>query len=181
MSKISTTGARHEGLSRETADRRAVPIALLTSAEESKLGLDGGIDLLNYLLVCGLVLLLLGGLAYLMRRFVSGSVRRRAAKRSLRVIDVLPLSGRVKLVVVRCYDRSFLVGLGDKEVRAIAELEVEGPPLEVRSGPARKEALAAKPLRPFGEELARVSPAAKHEVPVGPVPPGWQKGRGVLG
>ncbi len=180
MSKISTTGARREGVSWGTVDRRAVPIALLTSAEESNLGRDGGIDLLNYLLVCGLILLLLGGLAYLMRRFVTGSVRRRAAKRSLRVIDVLPLSGRVKLVVVRCYDRSFLVGLGDKEVRAIAELSSEEPALEARSEPAR-EVVVAKPPRPFGEELARVSPAATPLVPTNPVPAGWERGRGILG
>src|SRR6185436_18545488 len=84
-----------------------------------------GFDLWNYLLVCGLVLGLLIGAAYLLRRFVAGNLRRRAAERSLRVVDMLPLHGRVKLVVVRCYDRSFLLGLGDKEVRSIAELDVE--------------------------------------------------------
>jgi flagellar biosynthetic protein FliO len=86
-------------------------------------GRASGPDLTRYLVVCAGAILALVAAAWLFRRFVGASLRARAARRSLRIVDVLPLSGKQKLVVVRCYDRSFLLGLGEKEVRAIAELD----------------------------------------------------------
>ena len=84
-----------------------------------------GPDLTRYALVCFALLLGILGVAYLFKRFLADSLRRKAAQRSLRVVDVLPLGGKQKLVVVRCYDRSFLLGLGEKEVNSIAELDAE--------------------------------------------------------
>jgi flagellar biogenesis protein FliO len=86
-------------------------------------------DLTRYLLVCGSAIAVLIGALWVFRRFVAERIRARAAKRSLQVVDVLPLSSKHKLVVVRCYDRTFLLGLGEKEVRSIAELE----PAEARA------------------------------------------------
>jgi len=83
-----------------------------------------GPDLTRYFLVCAATIAGLIGAAWLFRRYLSGHLRARAAKRSLQVLDVLPLGGKQKLVVVRCYDRSFLLGLGEKEVRSIAELDL---------------------------------------------------------
>lgn len=110
-------------------------------------GPASGPDLTRYLLVCALLIVSLIALAWVFRRFVAGRLRSRAAKRSLQVLDVLPLSGKQKLVVVRCYDRSFLLGLGEKEVRSIAELDVEQ-----ESAP---EGLFTRevPPRPFGSAL----------------------------
>lgn len=107
---------------------RAVPpmrFALVLAPEASP---AAGPDLTRYLVVCGLVIAGLMGLAWVFRRFVAGHMRVRAAQRSLQVLDVLPLSGKHKLLVVRCHDRSFLLGLGEKEVRAIAELDAPGFP-----------------------------------------------------
>lgn len=83
----------------------------------------GGPDMTRYLVVCALLLALVGALAYLFKRFVAGAVRARAAKRSLQILDVLPLGGKQRMCVVRCYDRTFALGLGDKEVALIAELD----------------------------------------------------------
>ncbi len=91
-------------------------------------GHASGPDLTRYLAVCAGSILALLAAAWLFRRFFARHLKARAAKRSLQVLDVLPLSGKQKLVVVRCYDRSFLLGLGDKEVRAIAELDGAPPP-----------------------------------------------------
>jgi hypothetical protein len=38
-------------------------------------------------------------------------------------MDVLPLGGRSRLAVVRCYDRTFLLGMGEREVSLVAELD----------------------------------------------------------
>ena len=110
-----------------------------------------GPDLTAYALVCfglfGAIVLL----AYLFRRFLADGLKRRAAQRSLQILDVLPLGGRQKLAVVRCYDRSFLLGIGDKEVRSIAELDA-----------ATLTEAAPKPAaeRPFTRELVRAIEAA---------------------
>ena len=73
--------------------------------------------------MCGLLLAAILGLAFGFRKFMRGALQVRAAQRSLQVIDVLPLSGKHKLAVVRCYDRTFALGLGEKEVSLVAEID----------------------------------------------------------
>jgi flagellar biogenesis protein FliO len=82
-----------------------------------------GPDLTRYLLVCVLLLLALGLLAFGFKKLVAGAVRARAEKRSLQVLDLMPLGGKQRLAVVRCYDRTFALGLGEKEIALIAELD----------------------------------------------------------
>lgn len=83
----------------------------------------GGPDMTRYVMVCVLLLVLICAAAYLFKRFVATAVRTKAAKRSLQILDVLPLGGKQRMCVVRCYDRTFALGLGDKEVALIAELD----------------------------------------------------------
>lgn len=116
-----------------------------------EVGRATGPDLTRYLVVCTGTILALLAAAWLFRRYLAGRLRVRAAKRSLQVLDVLPLSGKQKLVVVRCYERSFLLGLGEKEVRAIAELDVT-PDVTPDSRPA-SEAPASSFGLPFSAAL----------------------------
>jgi len=111
-----------------------------------------GPDLTRYALVCALSIGALLALAWVFRRHVAGQLRTRAARRSLQVLDVLPLSGKQKLVVVRCYDRSFLLGLGEKEVRSIAELELELAPVSDADPRVERE----RPAVAFGATLRAV-------------------------
>jgi flagellar biogenesis protein FliO len=145
-----------------------------------------GPDLTRYLVVCGASILCLCVLAWLFRRTVAGHLRARASRRSLQVLDVLPLTGKQKLVVVRCYDRSFLLGVGDKEVHSIAELEPALEPLpSAEVAPARRTPLAAfaQALRgelAHGKRNANVpEPAAPLPVEPAPepvAPPAWKEG-----
>ena len=82
-------------------------------------------DVARYLVVSATLLgaLILGAL--LLRRFVGASWAPARSRRQLTVVDALPLGGSKRAVVVRCYDRTFLVGVGDKELCAIAELDAE--------------------------------------------------------
>jgi len=100
-------------------------IAILLVPE---VGAATGPDLTRYLVVCAGVIAAMLALAWVFPRAVGGRLRARAARRSLQVLDVLPLSGKQKLVVVRCYDRSFLIGTGEKEMSVIAELDVAAEP-----------------------------------------------------
>lgn len=136
-----------------------------------------GPDLTRYLVVCSLII---GGLlatAWAFRRFVGVRYRARAALRSLQVLDVLPLSAKQKLVVVRCYDRSFLLGLGEKEVRAIAELDVEGV---ASAGPALAVSAPGAPFaNALDQELAPL-PRESRTGAAGPGKPSLGSREGVL-
>ena len=92
-------------------------------AESAALELARGPDLSRYLLVCCGLLALVVALSWGFRRLVAQKLASRAARRSLAVIDVLPLGGRRQLSVVRCYDRTLVLGLGEKDVRLIVELD----------------------------------------------------------
>jgi len=123
-------------------------------------GQASGPDLTRYLVVCAAAIAALLALAWVFRRTVGGHLKARAARRSLQILDVLPLSGKQKLVVVRCYDRSFLLGTGEKEVRVIAELEAAAearPESSARLPSAAPETAAearfARTARSFGTEL----------------------------
>ena len=118
-----------------------------------EVGRATGPDLTRYFVVCAGSLVVLVVLAWVFRRFLAERLKVRAAKRSLQVLDVLPLSGKQKLVVVRCYDRSFLLGVGEKEVRAIAELDGAAEPqpsfsaLDASSGGAPEAAAQPRQTR----------------------------------
>ena len=61
------------------------------------------------------------------------------------VVDVLPLGGRRQLTVVRCYDRTFALGLGEKDVSLIAEIDPIFAPEETEetaADPAERDFLA---------------------------------------
>ncbi len=83
-------------------------------------------------------------LAFFFKKLVAGSLRAKAAKRSLQIVDVLPLGGKHKLAVVRCYDRTFALGLGEREVSLIAELD-----------PIHAEAPAPRAASAEGSEFER--------------------------
>ena len=82
-----------------------------------------GPDLTRYFVVCGVLLGAITLLAWGFKKLIAGNLSARAAKRNLQILDVLPMGGKQKLAVVRCYDRAFLVGLGDKEISPISELD----------------------------------------------------------
>lgn len=82
-----------------------------------------GPDLTRYLSVCGILLLAILALAWGFKKLVGNAVRARASSRSLQIVDLLPLGGKQRLAVVRCYDRTFALGLGEKEVALVAELD----------------------------------------------------------
>ncbi len=149
-----------------------LPLALLAPTPLASLADAGstGPDLTGYLLVCVGLIGGIAALAYGFRRLFGTALRERSAQRSLAVIDMLPLGGRRKVAVVRCYDRTFALGLGDKEVHLIAELDLEDAPREVlerfpaQSDSFRGELAVARPVPPASQR-PDPQPAA-HEVPL---------------
>lgn len=133
-------------------------LALLAAgAPEDAVTAYAGPDLTRYLLVSGLLVASIVALGFLFKRVVGNTFKSRAAKRSLVVLDVLPLAGKQRLLVVRCFDRNFLLGAGDKEVRLIAELDRDDA-LNAAGGPAAQaEPSAQRP--PFASLLERTADA----------------------
>lgn len=129
-----------------------------------------GLDMTQYALVCfGLVALILV-LGWLTKRFLAGNLRARANQRAMKVVDVLPLGGKRQLAVVRCYDRTFVLGLGEKDVNLVTELDPDED-VEGVLAPATPQA-APKPAAPklaFGNLVRRAlerkqpAPAIKEE------------------
>jgi flagellar biogenesis protein FliO len=129
--------------------------ATLMSSEESSLARLGGTegpDLTRYLIVCSLLLLGIVALAWGFRRFVGKSLSAKAAQRSLQVMDVLPMSGKHRLAVVRCYDRTFLLGMGEREMSLVAELDGVIQP-DAEADPTKADRKA------FAELLGRALPS----------------------
>jgi len=96
----------------------------MTILFQTPLGPEGP-DLTRYALVCIILLAAICALAWGFKRMFAGALERRANRRSLSVLDVLPVGGKQKLMVVRCYDRTFLLGAGDGGLQSIAELDPE--------------------------------------------------------
>jgi flagellar biogenesis protein FliO len=143
-------------------------LALLPFAQDSvSLGGTAGPDLTRYFTVCAVLILSTVGVAWGLRRLVNGNLKARAAQRSLQVIDVLGLGGKRKLAVVRCYDRTFALGLGEREVTPIAELDsVIGSDLPQAKAPGSERAAFARALdqvRASLPELGVLKPKARLE------------------
>ena len=153
-----------------------LPLLVVLPEVTPAAGLGGsqGPDLTRYLLVCAGLLLLVGGLAWAARRFLTRTLRDRAAKRSLQVVDMLPLGSKQRLAVVRCYDRTFLLGLGEKEVSLVSELDAV-------IAPARPGATTSLEERSFADLLNRAEPGGQAARVAAPAPRSRIEREGILG
>jgi flagellar biogenesis protein FliO len=122
------------------------------AARTATWGGGDGPDLSRYLTVCVVLLAAIGGTAFLFRRLVLGTLKAKAAGRSLQVLDVLPLGGKQRLCVVRCYDRTFALGLADHAVALVAELDPVVGEAAPRALPSQADA------RAFAEALETITP-----------------------
>lgn len=120
-------------------------------------------QLIRYWIVVGTLLGALFLASFLVKRLGLRQKLLRSARRSFQVLDVLPLGRGQRLCVVRCYDRTFLIGVGDKELSSIAELD-QGV---VDNDLAKERQAAPRAGRSFGEWL---SPLLKAERAAAPAP-----------
>lgn len=90
----------------------------------------------SYLGISLALILMVAAGGFVVHRMVRGGWRLRAAQRSLRVVDLLPLAGKNQLAVVQVYDRTLVLGIGDGGVRLVTEWDADGP---LPSGPAPRE------------------------------------------
>lgn len=96
---------------------------------------SSGPDLLRYLLASAALIGAILMCGWAARRFLAANLSARASGRSLRVVDVLPVGRRQRLCVVRVYDRTFVLGVGEKEVGLVAELDRDAAAPTLRPAP----------------------------------------------
>ncbi|MBK7878547.1 MAG: flagellar biosynthetic protein FliO [Planctomycetes bacterium] len=149
-------------------------------ARTTQLGATQGPDLTRYFTVLGILLAAILALAFGFKKLFAGAMRAKAAKRHLAIVDLLPLGGKQRLAVVRCYDRTFALGLGDKEVALIAELDsvhAEGRGLET-PGPAERVEFASLLQRLQSRLGGTSSNAASNDAPVASTAPAAEARKG---
>jgi len=142
------------------------PLLLLAdaTAATTRLGTASGPDLTRYFVVLGILLAAILGLAFGFKRLFANALRAKSAARQLAIVDLLPLGGKQRLAVVRCYDRTFALGLGEKEIALIAEID----PVHVagRTGAAPSAAdqsgFARLLQRARGDQSAPAEPAGNN-------------------
>jgi flagellar biogenesis protein FliO len=100
-----------------------MPLSALLVSGSSSQGVGAGPDLGRYLTLSAILILAIGLLAFGFKKLVARSARSRAGGRSLELLDVLSLGGKQRLCVVRLYDRTFALGVGEHAVHPIAELD----------------------------------------------------------
>jgi flagellar biosynthetic protein FliO len=142
----------------------AVPTPVLAFAAE-------GLDMSRYLFACLVVLGLLCLGAFALARLKNSALVQRAKKRSLRVVDVLPLGRKQRLCVVRAYDRTFVLGVGEREVSLVAEIDQDDDLAAEALVKAESEALATKAPTSFAALVQSFAGAAlqRRPAPAAPV------------
>lgn len=132
----------------------------------------GGPDLTWLMGVVAMLLAAIAAMAFGFRKVVMGSMNNRAAKRDMRILDVLPLGGKRQLAVVRCYDRTFALGLGEKSVELVAELDDAAVEADRAKRTATQKTVASVPERAqaFQERLvaAKARLLGAHAMGAGP-------------
>lgn len=121
-----------------------------------------GPDLTRYLLICAALIGVVALVGWGFRRLFARSLEIKAAKRSMQVMDVLPLGGKHRLAVVRCYDRTFLLGVGEREVSLVSELDGIIKPAEASLAPVPEREDFS---RSVSRLLRREAPAAATPAP----------------
>ena len=148
-----------------------LPLRVLEETVRPATDSGSGLDIAQYLLISAAMVVAIGALGWFLQRTIAGSVLSRAEKRSLRIVDVLPMGGKRKLAVVKIYDRTFVVGLGDKELSLISELDGEIPERS-ELAPKRNKTKGVGIARAFevirsrvGEGIPKPQPTAKPASP----------------
>ena len=110
------------------------------------------------------------GIAFGFRKLLLKTVKQRASQRELQVVDVLPLGGKRQLAVVRCYDRTFALGLGEKDVSLVAELDHEAIELDRKEREEERSQAFRRRLESARERLLGARGQAELEAPVAATP-----------
>ena len=107
------------------------------------------------------VLALLGGVLYVLKRVQSGNLLGMPA-RKIKVLEMVSVAPRQKVVLLRVKDQDVLIGVSPQQINAIATFPVSADELQTEANPATAEE-GNNSLAPMARRLSALLAAAQNK------------------
>jgi flagellar protein FliO/FliZ len=108
-----------------------------------------------------IVLALLGGVLYVLKRMQGGNLLGMPA-RKIKVIEMVSVAPRQKVVLLRVKDQDVLIGVSPQQINAIATFPVSADELQTEANPATAEE-GNNSLAPMARRLSALLAAAQNK------------------
>ncbi len=108
-----------------------------------------------------IVLALLGGVLYVLKRMQGGNLLGMPA-RKIKVIEMVSVAPRQKVVLLRVKDQDVLIGVSPQQINAIATFPVSADELLTEANPAAAEE-GNNSLAPMARRLSALLAAAQNK------------------
>ena len=108
-----------------------------------------------------IVLALLGGVLYVLKRMQGGNLLGMPA-RKIKVIEMVSVAPRQKVVLLRVKDQDVLIGVSPQQINAIATFPVSADELQTEANPATAEE-GNNSLAPMARRLSALLAAAHNK------------------
>jgi flagellar protein FliO/FliZ len=108
-----------------------------------------------------IVLALLGGVLYVLKRMQGGNLLGMPA-RKIKVIEMVSVAPRQKVVLLRVKDQDVLIGVSPQQINAIATFPVSADELQIEANPAAAEE-GNNSLAPMARRLSALLAAAQNK------------------
>jgi len=108
-----------------------------------------------------IVLALLGGVLYVLKRMQGGNLLGMPA-RKIKVLEMVSVAPRQKVVLLRVKDQDVLIGVSPQQINAIATFPVSADELQTEANPATTEE-GNNSLAPMARRLSALLAAAQNK------------------
>jgi flagellar protein FliO/FliZ len=108
-----------------------------------------------------IVLALLGGVLYVLKRMQGGNLLGMPA-RKIKVIEMVSVAPRQKVVLLRVKDQDVLIGVSPQQINAIATFPVSADELQTEANPVAAEE-GNNSLAPMARRLSALLAAAQNK------------------
>jgi flagellar protein FliO/FliZ len=108
-----------------------------------------------------IVLALLGGVLYVLKRMQGGNLLGMPA-RKIKVLEMVSVAPRQKVVLLRVKDQDVLIGVSPQQINAIATFPVSADELQTEANPATAEE-GNNSLAPMARRLSALLAAAQNK------------------
>lgn len=109
-----------------------------------------------------IVLALLGGVLYVLKRMQGGNLLGMPA-RKIKVIEMVSVAPRQKVVLLRVKDQDVLIGVSPQQINAIATFPVSDDEMQTESSAGAANIEGANSLAPMARRLSALLAAAQNK------------------
>lgn len=109
-----------------------------------------------------IVLALLGGVLYVLKRMQGGNLLGMPT-RKIKVIEMVSVAPRQKVVLLRVKDQDVLIGVSPQQINAIATFPVSADELQTEANPATAADEGNNSLAPMARRLSALLAAAQNK------------------